>query len=142
MDLVQYDPYDATYNMGSISGTNLQSAHVDWGWSEAAFLDMFQTPAEFSEPATPTDPTGYQQFGSGRYGYLLEPGDTVKWIEMKPGAFMRPDTIQSSTNPASPVYKTVFTPRLFSDTTSYIDHPQCIYHYVRYCGDGDIDGEK
>lgn len=35
-----------------------------------------------------------------------------------------------------------YIPRLYYSATSFINHKQCIFYYVRFCGDGTIDTDR
>lgn len=41
-----------------------------------------------------------------------------------------------------PALRAEFTPRLYTNATTYVDHKQCVFYYVRFCGDNVIDNDK
>lgn len=61
---------------------------------------------------------------------------------MKSTGWIRPDLAQAGTLRNSPAYKVTFTPRLYTNATDYIDHAQCVFLYVRFCGDGVTDTDR
>ncbi len=136
-DKVMYQFY-----MGSYSAGRLQST-TSWTMSHSSFQDMFEIPQEYLQPAASAGQKWYQYFSSsGRYWHLLPVGTSVKWTQMKSGAWIRPDIASEWTNGNSPAYKVTFTPRLYTNSTNYIDHSQCVFYSVRFCGDGVIDTDR
>jgi hypothetical protein len=72
----------------------------------------------------------------------LTPSSSVKWIEFKPNQWLRPDFIGNNTSRILPSLRAEFIPRLYTSATDYINHKQCVFYYVRFCGDGVIDPDK
>lgn len=61
---------------------------------------------------------------------------------MKSSSWVRPDLASEGTSRNLPSYKMTFTPRLYTNQTQYIDHNQCVFYYVRFCGDGVVDSDR
>ena len=72
----------------------------------------------------------------------LPVGTSVKWTQLKSNGWIRPDLAQPGTIRTNPAYKVTFTPRLYTNATNYIDHAQCVFFYVRFCGDGKEDKDR
>ncbi len=61
---------------------------------------------------------------------------------MKSTAWLRPDVARMGTQRNNPAYKVLFSPRLCTNSTTCENHDQCVFYYVRFCGDNTPDSDK
>jgi cysteine-rich repeat protein len=125
---------------GTIAMERVQ-ATTSWTAAEAS-SQMFELTTDFFTAASAVWQKWYQLAASGYYGHYLPIGTSVRWTAMKSTGWIRPDLAQAGTIRTSPAYKVTFTPRLYTDATNYIDHAQCVFLYVRFCGDGVTDTDR
>lgn len=58
---------------------------------------------------------------------------------MKTAGWLRAESVTQGASGTLPAFRVAFTPRLYSNSTTYLDHRQCVFYYVRFCGDNVID---
>jgi cysteine-rich repeat protein len=127
--------YPGTIAMARVQNTTSWSA-------QNASSEMFELTPQFYSPAPAVGQKWYQLATSGYYGHYLPVGTSVKWTQLKSNGWIRPDIAQPGTSRTSPAYKVTFTPRLYINATEFIDHSQCVFFYVRFCGDGIKDSDR
>ena len=88
-----------TDRAGKVEFLRLQT-QTDWSLSSS---DMFRVPATFSPLYTGT---------TGIY-YMLNGGASVKWIETKPGEFIRLNGVTAGASRSQPAYKITFVPKTY-----------------------------
>lgn len=118
---------------GRVEFARLQT-QTDWSLSST---DMFRVPSTFSPLYT----------GSTGIYYMLGGGASVKWIETKPGEFIRLNSVSSGASRTQPAYKITFIPRTYDlisqgNLGPAVDHRQCLFIYPRFCGDGVVDNDR
>lgn len=118
---------------GRVEFARLQE-QTDWSLSSN---DMFRIPATFSPLYTGA---------TGTY-YMLSGGSSVKWIETKPGSFIRLNGVSVGASRANPAYRISFIPRTYDLISAgnlgpAVDHQQCLFVYPRFCGDGVTDTDR
>lgn len=119
--------------------------NVTWSKSATKLLDMFQFPENYIQwrkNLTVWPTVAWSDDSDAYIWYQLLPGNSVKWIEFKPNQWLRPDFIGNWTLRTQPALRAEFIPRLYTNATSYVDHKQCIFYYVRWCGDNVLDTDK
>ena len=118
---------------GRVEFARLQN-QTDWSLSSN---DMFRIPSTFSPLYTGT---------TGTY-YMLPGGSSVKWIETKPGSFIRLNGVANGASRTNPAYRISFIPRTYDLISAgnlgpAVDHRQCLFIYTRFCGDGVRDTDR
>lgn len=72
----------------------------------------------------------------------MNPGTSLKWLQMKTTGWLRAEEVTQSASTTLPAFRVAYTPRLYSNATTYTDHRQCVFYYVRFCGDGNPEAER
>ena len=78
---------------------------------------------------------------------MLAGGSSVKWIETKPGSFIRLNGVSAGASRENPAYRISFIPRTYDLISAgnlgpAVDHQQCLFVYPRFCGDGVVDTDR
>lgn len=135
-NLVMYDDDKWTINF-----TKLQAA-TTWSYQDTV-TNMFEATPEYYTNASVSGEQWYQHFtGSNSFWYLMKPSTSLKWTQMKTAGWLRSESVTQAASWILPAFRVSFTPRLYSNATTYLDHRQCVFYYVRFCGDGTPDTER